>query len=368
MNPQGMLGALSESTGGRLIANSNDVRAGLDRAIDDTSGLLRGHLRPAAHRVRRRVPAHRREGEAAGRDRAVARGLLRAAARARDPSTSRGSCRWRTLLKASPAPHDFDTHAAAYRFGPEAGGVRHTLVAEIPLDGLAFEGGRRHAHGALLGPGGRARREGRRARALQPGLARGGPGEEPGGAEARQRGLHALLHPAARPVRPRDRRPRPGREARERAPQRARGDGAAARPRAVERRDRQADRARRRGRARVERPAADRRGPDRAVRRRARVRPGRDRVALPRRLSRRRRRRRRGRRSLTLEFSRDGEVVGPLGRGASDGGRLRPDPLRGERAPRAASAPGRYEVAAVVRQGVSAARERAFFTVAPAAN
>ncbi len=38
MNAQGMLGALSESTGGRLIANSNDVRTGLGRAIADTSG------------------------------------------------------------------------------------------------------------------------------------------------------------------------------------------------------------------------------------------------------------------------------------------------------------------------------------------
>ena len=37
-NVQGMLGALSESTGGRLIANSNDVRAGLDRALGDMAG------------------------------------------------------------------------------------------------------------------------------------------------------------------------------------------------------------------------------------------------------------------------------------------------------------------------------------------
>ena len=38
INPQGMLGALSESTGGRLIANSNDVRTQLDRALDDMGG------------------------------------------------------------------------------------------------------------------------------------------------------------------------------------------------------------------------------------------------------------------------------------------------------------------------------------------
>jgi VWFA-related protein len=38
LNVQGMLGSLSESTGGRLIANSNDVRTGLDRALADLSG------------------------------------------------------------------------------------------------------------------------------------------------------------------------------------------------------------------------------------------------------------------------------------------------------------------------------------------
>jgi hypothetical protein len=40
----------------------------------------------------------------------------------------------------------------AYRFGPERGEVRHTLVAEIPLEGLAFEGGggTRKAHFSVL--------------------------------------------------------------------------------------------------------------------------------------------------------------------------------------------------------------------------
>ena len=38
LNVQGMLGALSESTGGRLIANSNDVRTGLDHALADMAG------------------------------------------------------------------------------------------------------------------------------------------------------------------------------------------------------------------------------------------------------------------------------------------------------------------------------------------
>jgi len=57
-----------------------------------------------------------------------------------------------SALKASPAPRDFEIHAAAYHFGPERGEVRHTLVAEIPLAGLLFDGkgGTRRAHFSVL--------------------------------------------------------------------------------------------------------------------------------------------------------------------------------------------------------------------------
>jgi len=56
------------------------------------------------------------------------------------------------MLKSSPPPHDFETHVIAYHFGPERGEVRHTLVAEIPLEALAFEGGgrTRKAHFSVL--------------------------------------------------------------------------------------------------------------------------------------------------------------------------------------------------------------------------
>jgi VWFA-related protein len=151
MNAQGMLGALSESTGGRLIANSNDVRAGLDRAVADTSGYYEitydprlaafdGSFRRVAVRVKRPgVGVQAREGYFA-----------------LPPGEGSVDFPWELpllkMLKASPAPHDFDTRATAYHFGPEAGEVRYTVVAEIPLDGLAFEGkgGTRKAHFSVL--------------------------------------------------------------------------------------------------------------------------------------------------------------------------------------------------------------------------
>ena len=183
MNAQGMLGALSESTGGRLIANSNDVRTGLGRAIADTSGYYEitydpqlaafdGSFRRIAVKVKRPgVSVQAREGYFA-----------------LPPGEGSVDFPWELpllkMLKTSPAPHDFDTRAAAYHFGPENGEVRYTLVAEIPLERALLRGQGRHAQGPLLRARDGARREGRGARALRPGLAGRGAREEPRRPEA----------------------------------------------------------------------------------------------------------------------------------------------------------------------------------------
>ena len=151
LNVQGMLGALSESTGGQLIANSNDVRVGLDRALADLSGYYEvtydpqltaydGSFRRVSVKVGRPgVSVQSREGYFA-----------------LPPGEGSVDFPWELpLLKAlesSPPPHDFETRATAYRFGLERGQVRHTLVAEIPLEGLTFEGGggTRKAHFSVL--------------------------------------------------------------------------------------------------------------------------------------------------------------------------------------------------------------------------
>ena len=151
LNVQGMLGALSDGTGGRLIANSNDVRAGLDRALADMAGYYEvtydprlaafdGAFRRVSVKVRRPgITLQTREGYFA-----------------LPPGEGSVDFPWELpLLKAlrsSPPPRDFELHANAYHFGPERGEVRHTLVAEIPLAGLAFEGrgGTRKAHFSVL--------------------------------------------------------------------------------------------------------------------------------------------------------------------------------------------------------------------------
>jgi VWFA-related protein len=151
LNVQGMLGALSESTGGRLIANSNDVRTGLDHALADMAGYYEvtydpqlaafdGAFRRVSVKVKRPgISVQSREGYFA-----------------LPPGEGSVDFPWELpllkALKSSPPPHDFETRASAYHFGSERGEVRHTLVAEVPLEGLSFEGkgGTRKAHFSVL--------------------------------------------------------------------------------------------------------------------------------------------------------------------------------------------------------------------------
>ncbi|MGE5126370.1 MAG: VWA domain-containing protein, partial [Betaproteobacteria bacterium] len=151
LNVQGMLGALSEETGGRLIANSNDVRAGLARAMDDMAGYYEITYDPQLadfdgrfHKIE--VKVHR----------PGVRVQARAGYFALPPGEGSVDFPWELALaralQTSPAPHDFDLRATSLHFGPEGGAVRHTLVAEIPLAGLAFrqKGGGRRAHFSVM--------------------------------------------------------------------------------------------------------------------------------------------------------------------------------------------------------------------------
>jgi VWFA-related protein len=151
LNVQGQLGALAEETGGRLIANSNDVRAGLERAVDDLSGYYEITYDPQLvefdGRFRRVELKVARPG---------VRVQTRAGYFALPPGEGAVNFPWELpllkTLQASPAPHDFDLRAATFHFGPEDDAVRLSLVAEIPIESLSFDekGGTRHAHFSLM--------------------------------------------------------------------------------------------------------------------------------------------------------------------------------------------------------------------------
>jgi len=137
MDPIGTLGELATSTGGLLITNTNDVRAGVARAVGDLRGYYEiayspsnrefdGKFRKIALKVSRPgVTVQTRSGYFAmppGEGTAIFSyevELLRA-------------------MRASTPPHDFPLRARAFRFGHEDSGTRYTVVMEVPLEDISF--------------------------------------------------------------------------------------------------------------------------------------------------------------------------------------------------------------------------------------
>jgi VWFA-related protein len=138
MDVQGALADLAESTGGLLIANTNDMRQSLSRTIGDLAGYYEvaytptnreydGHFRRIAAKVTRPgVTVRTRTGYFAV-----------------PPGEATVTFPYELdLLKAlrgSPAPRELPLRTRAFHFGYEHGSLRHTLVIEMPLDGIAFE-------------------------------------------------------------------------------------------------------------------------------------------------------------------------------------------------------------------------------------
>jgi VWFA-related protein len=151
MNVQGMLGSLAEGTGGLLLANTNDVGNGLRRAVDDLTGYYEIVYDPqltAFDGSFRRVEV-----------RLARKGVVvqaRAGYFALPPGEATVDFPWQlplvNALQQSPAPRDFDFRAAVWHFGREGDDVRHTLVAEVPLQGMSLvpDGRKLRAHFSVM--------------------------------------------------------------------------------------------------------------------------------------------------------------------------------------------------------------------------
>jgi hypothetical protein len=151
MNVQSMLDSLSEGTGGRLLANTNDVGSGLLRAVDDLAGYYElvydpqlatfdGSFRKVEVRLSRKdVVVQTRAGYFA-----------------LPPGEVTVDFPWQlplvTALKENPLPRSFEFRTAVWHFGPEAGAIRHALVAEVPLQNLQIvpDGKKLRIHFSLL--------------------------------------------------------------------------------------------------------------------------------------------------------------------------------------------------------------------------
>lgn len=138
MDTQGAMADLALGTGGLLIANSNDVRKGIERAVGDLQGYYEVAYEPARKdydgKFRRLEVRVSRPGVVV-----QARSGYFAIPPEEGAATFAYEVDLLRALRAVPAPVEFPLRTGVFRFGPEAGTVRYTAVLEIPLSGVAFE-------------------------------------------------------------------------------------------------------------------------------------------------------------------------------------------------------------------------------------
>jgi VWFA-related protein len=138
MDVQGTLTDLAHGTGGTLIADTNRVGPAIERAVGDMRGyyeLVYAPTNPAYDGTFRKVKVE------------VTRPGVRVQSRsgyfALPPGEGTADFAYEVdllrALRRHPLPTDLALRASPFRFGPEPGGIRHTLVLEVPLSGLTFE-------------------------------------------------------------------------------------------------------------------------------------------------------------------------------------------------------------------------------------
>ena len=138
MDVQGTLTDLAHGTGGTLIADTNRIAPGIERAVGDMRGYYELVYAPtnAAY-----------DGSFRELDVEVSRPDVRVQSRsgyfALPPGEGTATYAYEVdllrALRRYPLPTDFALRASPFRFGPEPEGLRHTLVLEVPLAGLTFE-------------------------------------------------------------------------------------------------------------------------------------------------------------------------------------------------------------------------------------
>jgi VWFA-related protein len=152
MDSVATLGQLAEGTGGMLISHTNDVRAGIARAVGD----LRGYYEVAYSPTNRAF-----DGKFRKITLKVTRPGVTVQTRsgyfAMPPGEGTATFPYEVqLLKAmrsADPPHDLPVHARAFRFGTEAAGQRYTLVLELPLRSVQFDADKdtERAHFSFMG-------------------------------------------------------------------------------------------------------------------------------------------------------------------------------------------------------------------------
>lgn len=137
MNVQGTLEDLAKSTGGFLIANTNDFRGGMTRIREDIATYYELAYMP-------------KEITYDGRFRQISVSVARTGVSVQSrsgyfalpptdgPPVLPYEIPLLTALSSNILPKDFDYHVRTLRFAPGAGGVQHSVAMEVPLSSFRF--------------------------------------------------------------------------------------------------------------------------------------------------------------------------------------------------------------------------------------
>ena len=148
------LGQLAESTGGMLISHTNDVRAGIARAVGDLRGYYEIAYSPSNRafdgKFRKITLKVSRPGVAV-----QTRSGYFAMPPGEGTATFPYEVRLLEAMRSAEPPRELPIHARAFRFGREPGGQRYTLVLELPLNSIKLESDRdpalERAHFSFMG-------------------------------------------------------------------------------------------------------------------------------------------------------------------------------------------------------------------------
>jgi VWFA-related protein len=141
LNAQQTLSDLSEGTGGFLIANANDAKAGMDRVAADIQGYYEvSYVPPKAgfDGGFRKIVVKTTRKDVVLQSRAGYFALPPS-----DQIVLPFEVPLLSALSGAQTAHDFDYRARALRFGPAPGGVEHALIVEVPLDHFEFAADRK---------------------------------------------------------------------------------------------------------------------------------------------------------------------------------------------------------------------------------
>ena len=138
-NAQNALATMAESTGGKLVANTNDFRAPLRQLAEDINTYYEITYNPAIQNYdgqyrKIAVKVDRSDARLQTRDGYFALPTLEGG----NPVLFAWEVPLLKSLSANPLPRTFDYHAGAMHFQPMPDGVRCSLVVEVPIGNLTF--------------------------------------------------------------------------------------------------------------------------------------------------------------------------------------------------------------------------------------